>query len=70
MTSTIERKIYKIFERIKIIPKGVIRELRPYELQEPNLSPKKIKIFDATPHYRFGSLEYDKIAREKKSHLN
>jgi hypothetical protein len=52
-TSTIERKIYKIFEGIKIILKEVIAEIRR---SRAKFEPEKSN-FDSTLHYRFGSLE-------------
>ena len=49
----------KIFKGIKILLKGVIPGIRcsraRFEAEKP--------YFDATPHYRFGSLEYDGIVR-------
>ena len=52
----------KIFERIKIIPKGVITKIQrskaKFELEK--------SYFDTTRHYKFGGLEYEETARSKK----
>jgi len=52
----------KIFERIKIMLKGLMAEIR---CSRARFEPEK-SYSDATHHYKFGRLEYDRIAREKK----